>query len=246
MWTLVTRSIIKFEFRDVRWHPFQKVTSHYSTENFSCIKSDKSVPISLCAIKLLRVTENSSSGEKVWLLYWKSCRSVLVPRRRSLRPQRPEEECWSSRTQGERILGGGTGGREVLDDGGRPAERIKDRTFLSGWPLTLSLLLLLPANLRACCEEQQGILGKTGGGLFLNTNNICLYVWERERRTCIQAHIYNYWILAQITNWNLFYDHSRMIGSLVSLFGPFVENWLSVCAGYPLGMVVEFYELVSL
>ena len=152
-------------------HPFQKVTSHYTTENFNWEQTKVHRFISLCAIKLLCVTENSSSGgkKKVWLLYWKSCRSVLVPGRRSLRPQRPEEECWSSRTQGEpseRILGGGTGGREVLDERGRPAERIKDRTFLSGWPLTLSLLLLLPANLRACWEEQQGILGKTGGGLF--------------------------------------------------------------------------------
>lgn len=39
---------------------------------------------------------------------------------------------------------------------------------------------LSPCNLPACWEKQQGILGKTGGGLSLNTNNICVYVCEAD------------------------------------------------------------------
>lgn len=45
-------------------HPFQKVTSHYTTENFNWEQTKVHRFISLCAIKLLRVTENSSSGGK--------------------------------------------------------------------------------------------------------------------------------------------------------------------------------------
>lgn len=184
------------------------MTSHYSTENFNCIKSDRSVQISLCAIKLLRVTENSSSGEKVWLLYWKPCRSVLVPGRKSLRPQRPEEECRSSRTQGERILGGGTGGREVLDDGGRPAERIKDRTFFVRLTSDMIAPPSSPCKPASVLRGTTRDSGKDGRRAFFKYKQhlpVCVWERERERRTCIQAHVYDYWILAQITYGNLFY-----------------------------------------
>lgn len=55
----------------------------------------------------------------------------------------------------------------------------QNRTFLS------ADLPSSPCNLRACWEKQQGILGKTEGGLYLiQTTSVCV---GAERSVCVQV-----------------------------------------------------------
>lgn len=82
------------------------------------------------------------------------------------------------------------GGGEVVDDRERDVQR-GERKIKRFCRVTLDILAPTPSpcNLRACWEKQQGILGKTGGGLFFkNINNICVYVCKADRRAHVFKH----------------------------------------------------------